>query len=90
MQDVLCSNYHIDEGHFASLNEVHTYAITLAIPALLAAEWVLSIVPEGRKVAAVHAALFDPLSPDLPATILRTSAHARPLLDQDSASACFR
>jgi glucosamine-6-phosphate deaminase len=76
----------VGEGHFASLAEVPTHAITLTIPALLAARQVLAIVPEMRKAPAVKAALTGPVSPDCPASILRTAAHARLYLDAESFS----
>jgi len=74
------------EGHFSSLDEVPREAITLTIPALLAAKHMLCIVPEMRKAAAVHACLTEPVSEDRPGSILRTVSHAQLYLDQDSAS----
>ncbi len=76
----------VGEGHFRSLDEVPTHAITLTIPALLAAKRVLAIVPEARKAAAVAQALLGPLSESCPASILRQTPHAHLLLDLDSAA----
>jgi glucosamine-6-phosphate deaminase len=76
----------VGEGHFASLEEVPTGAITLTIPALLAAKAVLCIVPEARKAEAVRACLKDPISEDRPGSILRRVDHARLYLDPDSAA----
>lgn len=76
----------VGEGHFASLAEVPTHAITLTIPALLAARHMLAIVPEKRKAPAVKAALLGPVSTACPASILRTAAHARLYLDAESFS----
>jgi len=76
----------VGEGHFDSLEEVPTHAITLTIPALLAAKAMLCIVPEARKAEAVRACLKDPISEDRPGSILRRVHHARLYLDQDSAS----
>ncbi len=76
----------VGEGHFASLAEVPTHAITLTIPALLAPKVVLCIVPEARKAEAVRACLKEPVSEERPGSILRRVAHARLYLDQDSAS----
>ncbi len=75
----------VGEGHFRSIDEVPTHAITLTIPALLAAKHVLAIVPESRKARAVDQALYGPVTPDCPASIMRTVAHARLYLDRDSA-----
>ncbi|HZJ10589.1 MAG TPA: 6-phosphogluconolactonase [Trueperaceae bacterium] len=74
------------EGHFDSLDEVPTHAITLTIPALLAAGRVLCIVPEARKADAVHACLTQPVSEQRPGSVLRTVDHATLYLDTDSAA----
>ncbi len=76
----------VGEGHFKSLAEVPTHAITLTIPALLAARRVLAIVPEARKAEAVAAALLGPITEDCPASILRQTAHAHLFLDAESAA----
>jgi len=76
----------VGEGHFRSLAEVPTHAITLTVPALLAPKQILCIVPEARKAEAVRACLTEPISADRPGSILRTVNHARLYLDQDSAA----
>jgi glucosamine-6-phosphate deaminase len=76
----------VGEGHFASLDETPSQAITVTIPALLAAKHVLAIVPELRKAEAVYHSLHDEISPACPATILRKTSHARLFLDADSAA----
>ena len=76
----------VGEGHFSSLAEVPTHAITLTIPALLAPRRVLCIVPEARKAEAVRACLTEPISEDRPGSILRQVDHARLYLDPDSAA----
>jgi glucosamine-6-phosphate deaminase len=75
----------VGEGHFGSLAEVPTHAITLTIPALLAAERMLCLVPEARKAEAVRACLSEPISEDRPGSILRRADHATLYLDRDSA-----
>ncbi len=76
----------VGEGYFSSLAEVPRQAITLTIPALLAARRMLAIVPEERKAEAVKAALTGPITTQCPASILRTVTHAELLLDVDSFS----
>ncbi len=79
----------VGEGHFGSIQEVPTHAVTLTIPALLAARRVLAIVPEGRKADAVWKALEGPITTDCPASILRKTAHAHLFLDTDSAQTVY-
>ncbi|MEW6086528.1 MAG: glucosamine-6-phosphate deaminase [Chloroflexota bacterium] len=76
----------VGEGHFASIKETPSQAITVTIPALLAAKHVLVIAPESRKAEAVYHTLHDEISAACPATILRTTPHARLFLDADSAA----
>jgi glucosamine-6-phosphate deaminase len=77
----------VGEGHFARIDDVPTHAITVTIPALVAAARLLVIVPEARKAAPVRATLEDPVSTECPATILRTQRHATLYLDAASAAA---
>jgi glucosamine-6-phosphate deaminase len=76
----------VGEGHFDSLEEVPTHAITLTVPALLAAKAMLCIVPEERKAEAVRSCLKEPISEDRPGSVLRQVRHARLYLDEDAAS----
>jgi glucosamine-6-phosphate deaminase len=76
----------VGEGHFATVDDVPTHAITVTIPALLAARRLLVVVPEARKAPAVRATLQDPISTACPATILRTQPHATLFLDAESAT----
>ncbi len=74
----------VGEGHFNSLADVPTHAITLTIPALLAPKQILCIVPEARKAEAVRACLTEPISEERPGSILRRVGHARLYLDGES------
>ena len=84
--DQKCRMQQVGEGHFPTLDDVPRQAITLTVPALLAAKRVLAVVPEARKARAVQAALEGPLTPDCPASILRTRPHVTMYLDKDSAA----
>ena len=79
----------VGEGHFSRLDEVPTHAMTLTVPALLAARCVLAIVPEARKAEAVYRALRGPISEDCPGSILRKMPHAHLFLDADSAARIY-
>ena len=79
-----CKRQQVGEGHFRSIEDVPAEAISLTIPALLAAKRVLAIVPEERKAAIIAQTLTGPISPLCPASILRRTAHAHLYLDADS------
>jgi glucosamine-6-phosphate deaminase len=76
----------VGEGHFATIDDVPTRAITVTIPALLAARRVLVIVPESRKARPVRDTLEAPISTACPATYLRTQSHASLYLDREAAA----
>ncbi len=84
--DDICKGQQVGEGHFPTVDSVPPYAMTVTIPALLAAGTVLAIVPEARKASAVRAALEGPVSTACPASILQETAQAVVYLDRDSAA----
>jgi glucosamine-6-phosphate deaminase len=76
----------VGEGHFATLDDVPTHAITVTIPALLRAHRVLVIVPEARKARPVREALYGPITTACPASILRRQPNAMLFLDLESSA----
>jgi glucosamine-6-phosphate deaminase len=84
--DEVSRRQQVGEGHFKSLAEMPTHAITVTIPGLLAAKRVLCIVPEARKASAVKGSLLGPITEDCPGSILRQTPHAHLFLDTESAA----
>lgn len=84
--DEVSRKQQVGEGHFSSLDEAPTHALSLTIPALLRPDMVIVNTPETRKAAIVKASLEGPITPDVPASILRNQAHARLFLDTESAA----
>jgi glucosamine-6-phosphate deaminase len=76
----------VGEGHFATLADVPTHALSLTVPALIKPAHVFAAVPEARKAEAVKASLEGPVTPDCPASLLRTLSNTRLYLDRESAS----
>jgi glucosamine-6-phosphate deaminase len=85
--DAACRRQQVNEGHFPSLDDVPTKALTVTIPALLAATTVLAVVPEARKAEPVRRALIGPVSTACPASVLRTRSHVSLYLDPGSSGA---
>lgn len=81
-----CRMQQVGEGHFATLADVPTHALSLTIPALLAPPHVLVVVPEGRKAVAVRATLQGEISPACPASVLRTKKGGTLYLEPASAA----
>jgi glucosamine-6-phosphate deaminase len=83
--DEVSRRQQVGEGHFATIQDVPTHAITVTIPALLRAGRVLTIVPEQRKARAVVDALRGPITTGCPASMLRQCSNATLFLDPASA-----
>lgn len=84
--DHACRTQQVGEGHFATLDDVPTRALTVTVPALLRATRVLAIVPEARKAEPVRRSLRGPVTTDCPASVLRLQSHATLYLDEGSSS----
>ena len=85
--DPACRQQQVNDGCFRSIGEVPTHALTLTIPALLAARQLSVVVPGERKAQAVHDTLYGPVATHCPASIIRT--HPRAVLHIDAAAGRF-
>lgn len=74
----------VGEGWFGSMEEVPRQALSLTIPAIMAADVISCVVPERRKARAVRQSLYGPVSTDCPASVLRTHPNAVLFLDEHS------
>jgi len=84
--DHACRQQQVNDGCFDTLSDVPTHALTLTIPALMAAASVFCMVPGANKADAVCHTLVDEVSPLYPSTILRTHRHAVLYIDKESGS----
>lgn len=83
--DQQCRQQQVNDGCFASIEEVPRYALTLTVPTLLRPEAVFCVVPGEHKAQAVFHTLNAPVTAQYPSTSLRTHPHAILFLDKDSA-----
>lgn len=83
--DEICRQQQVNDGEFASMDQVPETALTLTIPALMSCQTVIGIVPDKRKAQAVYDTLMKPVSEQCPASILRTHTDATLFLDKDAA-----
>jgi glucosamine-6-phosphate deaminase len=74
------------EGWFKTLAEVPRTAITITCPQIMLSKAIICAVPDRRKAEAVKATLESPVSPQVPATIMRNHKAAYVFLDRESAS----
>lgn len=84
--DLRCRLQQVNDGAFSSVDQVPETALTVTVPALLAAERMFCCVPGSRKAEAVERALCGPIGPDCPASVLRTKEKMEIYLDRDSAA----
>lgn len=80
-----CRQQQVNDGCFPSLTEVPTHAITMTIPAIMAAQSILCMVPGVTKQEAVKRTLSGSISTECPATVLRRHPAACLYLDRDAA-----
>jgi glucosamine-6-phosphate deaminase len=84
--DTACRQQQVNDGCFRTLATVPTNAVTLTIPALMAAKYAYCMVPGEKKALAVYNTLHQNITEKYPSTILRRHNNAVLLLDNNSSS----
>jgi glucosamine-6-phosphate deaminase len=84
--DDVCRQQQVNDGCFATLNDVPKSAMTLTMSFIMNVPEAIAVVPNIRKANAVHNALRGDVVIDCPASILRNHPNAALYLDKDSAS----
>ncbi len=84
--DEACRNQQVGEGWFETFDDVPAQAISMSIQEILRARTVFCTCPDQRKADAVKNTLEGLISPDVPASVLRTHRDGRFFLDRPSAS----
>jgi len=84
--DEACRRQQVGEGWFAGLEDVPTEAISMTVKQILRAAEIVCIVPDARKARAVKNCFENEISPQFPASILRTHNRTTVYLDTESSS----
>jgi glucosamine-6-phosphate deaminase len=84
--DQPCRRQQLNEGWFASLDDVPRQAISMTISQILKAKEILCIVPDARKAQAVKNCFDAKVSPMAPASVLQNHANTTVYLDAASSS----
>ena len=84
--DEKCRMQQVNDGCFASLDDVPTHAFTLTVPTLMAAKRRFCVVPALTKAQAVYNTINGEVSEACPASVLRMSEGTTLYLDNDSSS----
>jgi len=85
--DEICRQQQVNDGCFATLDDVPKQALTLTIPTLFGADYLFCSVPAKTKARAVRETMTtDKIDEHCPATIMRLHDNAVLYLDTDSAA----
>jgi len=84
--DQACRRQQLGEGWFQNLSDVPRRAISMTIRQILRSKQVLCIVPDARKAEAVAKCLQGEITPQAPASILRTHPDTFVYLDRNSSA----
>lgn len=76
----------LNDACFERIEDVPTHAITLTVPAIMGAEYIICVVPGKSKAEAVFKSLEGPIDVSCPASVLRRHKSAYVFLDELSAS----
>lgn len=69
--DEICRQQQVNDGCFATIDDVPTHAMTLTVPTLVKAPYLFCIVPAPTKATAVYETLNGSIDEHCPASILR-------------------
>ena len=82
--DPVCRQQQVNDGCFAALELVPKYALTLTVPALMAADHLVCTVPAATKAWAVERTVNGEIGEHCPATAMRRHQSAVLFCDRDS------
>jgi len=84
--DEKCRRQQMGEGWFPSVDDVPEKAISMSIKQIMKSKAIICSVPDLRKAEAVQRTLEGPITPWIPASILRQHEAVWLYLDKDSSS----
>lgn len=81
-----CRRQQLCEGWFPTINDVPEKAISMSIKQIMKSKAIICCVPDLRKAEAVKKTVEGPVTPAIPASIIRQHEATWLYLDKDSAS----
>ena len=84
--DEACRRQQVGEGWFSGLDDVPRRAISMTVKQILKAREIICVAPDARKAGAVKNCFENEISPQFPASILRTHGDTTVYLDAESSS----
>ena len=87
--DERCKQQQVGEGWFGSFEEVPKQAITMTVRQIMTCKHIITCVPHAAKADAIYQTITMPVSPQIPATILKTHPDWSLFVDDNSAAKLF-
>jgi glucosamine-6-phosphate deaminase len=84
--DEVCRTQQVNDGAFATVDDVPHHALSLTIPTIMARPRLFAIAPGPAKRQAIKSAIEGPVATTCPASILRRHHDAHLFIDRDSAA----
>lgn len=84
--DERCKKQQVGEGWFADVDSVPKQAITMCVKQIMSCRHIVTAVPHGVKAEAILRTITEPVSPTVPATILKIHPDWRLFVDSASAA----
>ena len=81
-----CLEQQIGEGWFKDKDECFKQAISMTCPEIMKCKHIISVVPYKVKAEAVYKTVTSPLTPEIPATLLKEHADSYLYCDADSSA----
>ena len=88
--DEVCRAQQVNDGAFATIDDVPRHALSLTIPTIMARPRLFAIVPGPAKREAIKSTIEGPVATTCPASILRRHPDAHLFIDRESASLLSR
>jgi glucosamine-6-phosphate deaminase len=87
--DKKCREQQVDEGWFSTIEEVPLEAVSMSVWQIMQCNTIVSVVPHEVKSEAVMKTLTSGVTPEVPASMLKTHSDWHLYLDRNSASKIF-
>ena len=87
--DQKCRAQQVGEGWFKSIENVPTQAISMTPKEIMKAKHIVTVAPHSVKADAIYKTITTPISPMVPATLLKTHPDWHLFIDDASASKLF-
>ena len=84
--DDRCLKQQVGEGWFKSVDDAYKQAISMTCPQIMKCKTIISVVPYAVNAEAVYNTLTRELTPDVPATLLKTHANCTLYCDMGSSA----